>query len=128
MHPILIGGFAAVALLGAATAIGQGKSAKAETVHVVLLVKAKPDQIEALRTLLAALVAPTQAEEGCISYELFHNRADPTDFAFIEEWTSHAALDAHMQTRHVQAALGAVGPLIVGALDQRRYVSTRRTP
>ncbi len=96
--------------------------ANPETVHVVLHVKAKPDQITALGTLLASLVAPTQAEEGCIAYELFHNSADPTDFVYIEEWKSHAALDAHMQTKHVQGALAVIGPLIAGALDQRRYV------
>lgn len=90
-------------------------------IRVVAHLRAKADQIDALRSILAGLVAPTQAEEGCIAYDLCQNADDPADFTFVEAWTSRAALETHLATDHVQGALAAAGEMFEGAPDIRVY-------
>jgi quinol monooxygenase YgiN len=70
---------------------------------------------------LLGLLAPTRNESGCIRYELLHNAADPTDFTFIEEWADETALNAHLQTPHLTAAVVQSQPLLAAAIDIRRY-------
>ena len=93
------------------------------TLHVVAHLTAKPDKIDETRAMLVSLIAPTHAEEGCIRYELFRNNADPAQFTFIEEWTDNAALVAHLDTPHVQAAFARVPELLDGEPDIRRYTA-----
>jgi quinol monooxygenase YgiN len=88
---------------------------------VILRLAAKPDKVEELKAVLTSLVAPTRKEAGCLSYEIFQNRADPCDFTFVEEWASDAALDAHWATAHVQDALARGVPLLAAEPDNRRY-------
>jgi quinol monooxygenase YgiN len=57
--------------------------------------------LEALR----ALVEPTHPEDGCILYALHQGADDPARLAFVARWTSRAALDAHLASDHVKAAL-----------------------
>lgn len=94
------------------------------TIRVIALFKARPDKVGALKAFLSQIIAPTWKEAGCLRYELHQNASDPTDFAFIEEWENHAAIDAHMQTRHIQEALPRVGDFLTAPPDIRRYVMT----
>lgn len=75
------------------------------TVRVVARVTARPDKVDDLRAVLSGLIEPTRKEPGCIHYELLQNNADPTDFTFVEEWESDAALDAHLASAHIQNAI-----------------------
>jgi quinol monooxygenase YgiN len=88
---------------------------------VIVRVSAKPDKIEELKRIFAALAAPTRQEAGCVAWEVFQNLADPREFTFVEEWASAAALDAHWSTPHVQDALARGLPLLVASPDERRY-------
>lgn len=92
-----------------------------KTLRVVALFKAKPEQVEPLKNILAKLMPPTRQEPGCLRYELHQNNADPTDFAFIEEWENDAALDAHLKSPHVQTVLPLVGEFLAAPVDIRRY-------
>ena len=92
------------------------------SVHVVARITARPDTIAQLQTVLTALLEPTRREAGCLCYTLLHNQTDPTDFTFVEEWADAAALDAHLQTPHLQAALVQAADLLATAPDIRRYV------
>lgn len=94
-------------------------------VRVVARLIAKPDKIEAFKTILLSIVEPTRKEAGCVRYELLQNKADPADFTFVEEWSSSEALDAHMKQPHLTAALGQIGDLLGGAPDIRRYTTLR---
>ena len=49
---------------------------------------ARPGKEDELRALLRGLIEPTRREPGCVTYELLQNTADPTDFTFVEEWSS----------------------------------------
>lgn len=91
------------------------------TVRVVARLVALPDQVESLKTLLLELIEPTRQEQGCISYQLFQNAADPTDFTFIEEWQSAADLEAHLASTHIQAMGQRLSGLVAEEPDIRRY-------
>ena len=93
----------------------------AKTIRVIALFKAKAGKIEALQKFLLDFIEPTLKEKGCIAYELHQNAADPSDFAFIEEWQDNATLDAHLLSAHIQKAIPLIGDLIMGSPDIRRY-------
>jgi len=91
------------------------------SIRVVAHLSALPNKIEETKALLLSVLAPTRKETGCIRYELHQNNANPQDLTFIEEWDNDAALDAHLQTPHITAALVKVPSLLAGAPDIRRY-------
>ena len=91
------------------------------SLRVVARIVAKPDKVEEVRALLAGTVAPTRKEEGCVSYELLQNRADPTDCKFVEEWRSDRDLEAHFNTEHLQDATRRVEGLVAEEPDIRTY-------
>ena len=91
------------------------------SIHIVARFTARPDSVDALRTLLLGMLEPTRKEEGCISYQLLNNTGDATDFTFVEEWADQAAIDAHMATPHLKAVVTNTQPLLAEPLDVRFY-------
>ena len=92
-----------------------------DSLRVVAILKAQPDKIEEVRSVLTGLLEPTREEPDCVSYELLQNRAKPTEFVFVEEWANEAALNQHFGTDHVREALKTLPTLLAEALDVRRY-------
>jgi quinol monooxygenase YgiN len=92
-----------------------------ETVHIVAHAVARPGEERRVQTLLEKLIEPTRAEPGCLRYELFVNKENPGDFAFLEEYQSDNAFQAHMDSKHVTAAIAEVVPLLSVPPDIRRY-------
>jgi quinol monooxygenase YgiN len=90
-------------------------------IRVVARIVALPDKINQLRAVLLELIAPTRNEVGCITYELLQNLSDPTDFTFVEEWSSNEDLEAHLQSSHIAAAIGKLDGLVMLEPDIRRY-------
>jgi quinol monooxygenase YgiN len=90
-------------------------------VHVIARHFARPDTVDAVRTVLDALVAPTRAEPGCLKYELFENVDDPTDFTFVETFADDAALAAHAAAPYVARLAAALAPITARPSDVRRY-------
>jgi quinol monooxygenase YgiN len=93
----------------------------AQTIRVVARLVALPNKVEVLKSVLLGLVEPTRQEAGCVQYELLQNRANPTDFTFVEEWNSDAELDAHLASAHIQSALAQIPDLVAEDPDIRRY-------
>ena len=83
---------------------------------VVATMRAKAGKEQEVRELLESLVAPTRAETDNVVYALHQGAQDPAVFVFIENWTSQAALDAHLDTPHLQAALPKIPELLDGEL------------
>lgn len=92
-----------------------------ETIAVVTRIPARADTVAELRTLLSGVIDPTRKEAGCISYELWQNRADLTDFTLVEASASESAHKAHLASEHVQQALARLPELIAADPDIRRY-------
>ena len=75
---------------------------------LIVLAKAKvsADALEAARPAIAAMVAASNAEDGCIAYAFTQDVLDPTVLHIVEKWQDDAALAAHFATPHM-AAFGA---------------------
>jgi quinol monooxygenase YgiN len=84
-----------------------------KTITVIATFQARPGKEAELRNALIGLVAPTRKEAGCINYDLHSSPEDPAKFLFHENWTGKAALDAHLQSPHVQNLLPRVKELCV---------------
>ena len=91
------------------------------SLRVVARIKAKPENVLEVREFLCGLVEPTRKEAGCISYELLQNNEDPTDFTFVEEWESRAALESHAASDHIKAIGPKLRPVVTSAPDIRTY-------
>ncbi|EKD60630.1 MAG: antibiotic biosynthesis monooxygenase, partial [uncultured bacterium] len=72
-----------------------------------------------LATLLQAQVAPTRAETGCVNYDIHVDAADPCVFVFYENWTSRAALDAHLAMPHLQPLFSQLDRLLACPVEIR---------
>ena len=71
-------------------------------------------------------VRETRKEEGNISYTLMMSADDDSRCAFIEEWTSQAALDAHMKTPHFHRLGEETGALVAGPMDVHIYEAEKK--
>ncbi len=61
---------------------------------------AKEGSEEKMKELLSAMVVPSQAEDGCIFYEIFQYKQNPQKFMAYESWRDEAALDGHKASAH----------------------------
>lgn len=91
------------------------------SLRVVARIRAREENVEEVRGLLTRLIEPTRQEPGCIKYELLQNSQDPTDFTFVEEWTSRAALLGHFETEHFRRIIPRVEELAAEPPDVRTY-------
>jgi quinol monooxygenase YgiN len=96
-----------------------------DSLRVVARIKALPDQVDTIRTILLELIEPTRKEVGCVVYELLQNKADPTDFTFVEEWESGSCLDSHAASAHLKDATEKLRGVMAEAPDIRRYLVVR---
>jgi quinol monooxygenase YgiN len=91
-----------------------------ETVHIVAHLVAREGEEARVLAELEKLIEPTRAEPGCLD-ELFVNQEKPGDFVFVEEYASRTAFQAHMDSKHVGAAIAQAVPLLGSPPDIRRY-------
>jgi quinol monooxygenase YgiN len=91
------------------------------TVRVLARITARSEKIDELRSILLQLVEETRKENGCVSYQRFQNKADPSDFTVVEDWANDLAIDSHMRSAHVQNAFTKAVPLLATAPEIKRY-------
>jgi quinol monooxygenase YgiN len=72
-----------------------------ELLTIVCLLRPKPEQADTLRDTLLALVTPTRAEAGCLTYDLYEDAGG--SFVLFENWRSEAALQNRQQQPAVRA-------------------------
>ncbi|MEH1841006.1 MAG: putative quinol monooxygenase [Nostoc sp.] len=92
-----------------------------QTIRIVVHIIALPNKVEELKAVLLELIEPTRQEAGVIEYKLLQNQDEPTDFTFIEEWTSDEALNTHLDSPHFQAVTAKFEGLITATPDIRYY-------
>ncbi|MBF6066261.1 antibiotic biosynthesis monooxygenase [Nocardia terpenica] len=90
------------------------------SLHVVAEMRAASGQEDRLRTTLEALIEPSLAEEGAISYQPFVDPNDPRHWVMVEEWTDNDALEAHFRTPHFQHAAKVLENVLAEPLVVRR--------
>lgn len=59
--------------------------------------------VEKLREAMAAMIAASRAEPGCLEYAYGPDFSDSDSFLVLEKWESRKALDAHFETPHLRA-------------------------
>jgi quinol monooxygenase YgiN len=64
---------------------------------IIGMVVAKDGTREELREILAAQVAPTRAEPGCVNFDFSVDAEHPNVFMFYENWRCKKDLDAHLK-------------------------------
>lgn len=69
------------------------------------------DKVQEAVRLYEALVKETRKEDGCISYNLFRDKKEPSILTMIEEWESQEHLDMHMKTEHFTTIVPMLGKL-----------------
>lgn len=74
---------------------------------IVANIFAVPEKRELVKQELEKLIAPTQAEEGCIQYDLHQDNEDANHFLFFEQWESRDLWQAHMKNDHLAAFLNS---------------------
>jgi quinol monooxygenase YgiN len=85
--------------------------------RVVATFEAKRGSEQELIDAIRMVTAPTRDEPGCIEYELHRSTEDSTKFAMIETWKDRAALDAHLQTPHIQALFARSAAVLAGPVE-----------
>ncbi|NSL54610.1 putative quinol monooxygenase [Uliginosibacterium aquaticum] len=79
------------------------------SITIFASVEAKADAVTAVETALRAMLEPTRAEPGCLSYELFASRDAPGIFHLLETYTDDAALAAHHASAHFAGLVASIG-------------------
>ncbi len=75
-------------------------------------IELNPENIDAGREAIKAMVADTVVEDGCQTYEFSQVVGTDATFRVYEEWDDAAALAAHAKAPHMavfRAALAEVG-------------------
>ena len=83
-----------------------------QQIAVVAIVDSQPGTTGEIEAAIRTCILATRAETGCLFYVCHRDAQMANRHVFIERWDSQAALDAHMQTPHLQtlgAAFGSLG-------------------
>lgn len=93
-----------------------------EHVHVIATFAVRADAVEDfIAAAQRLLVEPTQAEPGCIRYELCRAEGEAGQLAMIETWETAAALERHLAQPSLSAALDELRPMVTAMPVVRRY-------
>lgn len=89
---------------------------------VVILgtVRLPPERLDDARRHMAAMVAASRAEDGCLEYAYADDVLDPGLIRVSEVWRDQAALDRHAASEHIKAWRAAWPTL---GLHDRRLVA-----
>lgn len=94
--------------LGAAALGARGQRAAAEPepgwIAATTRIHGLAGRERELEAHLLSLAAPTRAEPGCVTYDLYRSPDAPHEFLRFEVWTSAEALEAHKRTPHIRAS------------------------
>ncbi|MFD5148736.1 putative quinol monooxygenase [Streptomyces sp. NPDC058401] len=102
----------------ATSATGTDADTGTDTAGVITAIarlRARPGLEDEVRAQALALVAPTRAEPGNVSYRAYEDPTDPGTWVVLEEWADSASWEAHMASPHLAEALSRTGALLAGA-------------
>ena len=85
-----------------------------ENVIILVTLTPKAGKEAGSKKLLRGMCAPSRAEEGCITYNLYKRAEGGSSLHLFESWRSAAALDAHRATPHSKNFRARVADLADG--------------
>ncbi|MCM6773240.1 antibiotic biosynthesis monooxygenase [Nocardia sp. CDC159] len=93
------------------------------SLFVIAEMRAVPGQEKRLRDAVEAMVEPSLAEPGCVSYRPFVDTSDPAHVVIVEEWTDGEVLDEHFRTPHFEQVAKVLDEILAEPLVIRRLVA-----
>ncbi|MCT4564129.1 MAG: antibiotic biosynthesis monooxygenase [Maledivibacter sp.] len=81
-------------------------------IKIVAKNKIKEGKREEFINAAKELIKKSQAEEGCISYELYEDIGDSHTLTFIESWKDKESIDKHNSSAHFTAIVPILGQFI----------------
>ncbi len=72
-------------------------------IQLIARIEAHPNQGEQLASIIEGVIAPSRAEEGCLTYQAHRAIDAPNVFYFYEQWRDQNAFDQHVASSHYQA-------------------------
>jgi len=87
------------------------------TLIIAGTVRAPPQNLDALRPHMLAMMSASRAEDGCETYGYAEDVAEPGLIHVFEIWRDQAALAAHAQSDHMKVWRAAGASL--GLSDRR---------
>jgi quinol monooxygenase YgiN len=80
-----------------------------------------PANVDAARPAMAAMIAASRAEAGCLHYSYGEDVLDPGLIHVTEHWADRASLDAHAASAHIAEWRAAWLALGIGERDLRLF-------
>lgn len=90
-------------------------------VEITALITAAPGREGELRQRLREVVALTQAEPGCLVFEVFESVESPGQFVLWERFASRAAFDEHVRAPYTVEYFRSGAAARTQAIHQRRF-------
>lgn len=87
------------------------------SLYLTAIVKSKPGNASALKTVLEGIVAPSRREEANIQYDLHQSTADEHVFIFHEEWRDEAGFAAHNAQPYIRDFIEKTTELAAGPVE-----------
>jgi quinol monooxygenase YgiN len=84
-------------------------------------VRVPPANLDAARPAMAAMVAASRTEQGCIEYSYAEDLFDAGLIRVTERWTTRAALEAHFGSPHIREWRAVWPRLGIGERDLTLY-------
>ncbi|MFD9729381.1 putative quinol monooxygenase [Streptomyces sp. NPDC059072] len=82
------------------------------SVTAIARLRALPGREAEVRAQALALVAPTRAEAGNLSYRPYEDPVAPGAWVVLEEWADDSSWQAHLASPHLAAALARTTALL----------------
>ncbi len=92
---------------------------------VVIRIRLNVDQSnqEAFVKFLSAEVERNKILDGCMTYTLYQDAAEPHDFLLYEEWENMTAFERYKNSAEFKKIMATVAPLLACAPDSVYYES-----
>ena len=97
---------------------------------LIVLAKAQVGEgaMEPAMAAIAAMVAASNAEEGCLAYAFTQDVLQPGVLHIVEKWKDEAALAAHFATPHMAAFGAAIAGLDFKVIEAVKYHADEGSP
>jgi quinol monooxygenase YgiN len=89
---------------GAGAGAAGGKAELNRYLTAVTFIQGRPGTGEAVKRELLSLTAPTRAEPGSVTYDLYQSADQSDRYMRFEVWRDAEALEAHKATPHLKAS------------------------
>lgn len=104
---------------GSCAGLKSTESAKAADHKMMIVAKLsiKPEKVTNFITAAREIIAKSNQESGCLSYQLYQDPYDPSGFVFVEEYKNQAAVDFHFATEHFKTFGPKIGDMVAAPAE-----------